>query len=124
MYKLPIEFVQGNLTAKVSNKNRHGEYVVKFYENGKHLKDADYFTADKDDAISTAKVELKRMNEVNNRPVFKDEEVISKTVVLAQVSLKLKTDVIKHIQATIQNSVESNLYGRKENGFIIFEVDE
>lgn len=63
MYKLPIEFAYGNLTAKVSKRNRHGEYVVKFYENGKHLKDADYFATEKDDAINTAKYSLKSMYE-------------------------------------------------------------
>lgn len=63
MYKLPIEFAYGNLTAKVSKRNRHGEYVVKFYENGNHLKDADYFDTEKDDAINIAKYSLKSMYE-------------------------------------------------------------
>lgn len=41
--------------AKVYYDSEWQEYVVKFYEGGKYIPEADYFTDDKDDAIGTAK---------------------------------------------------------------------
>lgn len=43
-------------------KNEWGEYHVKFRVNGERKPEWDYFTDDKQDAISTAKV-IERMNE-------------------------------------------------------------
>jgi hypothetical protein len=37
-----------------------GEYVVKFFKDGKHMTEADYYTDDKSDALMTAKSEMKR----------------------------------------------------------------
>ena len=41
-------------TTKVA-RNRYGEFVVKFFEGGVHLKEADYFAADREDADGTAR---------------------------------------------------------------------
>lgn len=40
--------------AKVYRDTELQEYVVKFYNNNVYQKNADYFTPDKDDAVSTA----------------------------------------------------------------------
>jgi hypothetical protein len=45
----------GNRTAKVYKCSETGEHVTKFFKDGKHQKDADYFTDDKADAQGTAK---------------------------------------------------------------------
>lgn len=42
-----------NKSAKVYKQD--GEFLVKFFVDGKHLKDADYETNDKSDAQGTAK---------------------------------------------------------------------
>jgi len=44
-------------TARIFFNKDLGEYTVKFYQNGKHMADADYFTDDKEDARGTAKAE-------------------------------------------------------------------
>lgn len=56
------EFQNGIHKATVHKDSDTGEYKVKFHTNGKHLKDADYFTDEKDDAIGTAKDEIIRMH--------------------------------------------------------------
>lgn len=43
-------------TALVYYDPDFSEFVVKFYKNKIRLKDADYFTSDENDALSTAKV--------------------------------------------------------------------
>jgi len=53
---------QGNKSYKIYKDLEWGEYRVKFYENGKHLVDADYHTDDMQDAIATALRHFK-MNE-------------------------------------------------------------
>lgn len=49
------------MSAKVC-RAQPDEYVVKFYSNGKHLTDANYFTDDKEDAINTAKYVVDNQN--------------------------------------------------------------
>ena len=61
--RLKATYHHGNNTAKVYHDNEWGEHRVKFYEGGKHQKNADYHTDDKDDAHATAKLQLKKMNE-------------------------------------------------------------
>jgi hypothetical protein len=51
----------GNHCAKVYKNSDLGEHQVKFFTNGKYHTDADYYTDDKDDAHSTAKHQLKTM---------------------------------------------------------------
>jgi hypothetical protein len=53
----------GKKTAKVYKDSETGEFVVKFYVDGKYQKDADYHTDDKQDAMDTAKAETKKANE-------------------------------------------------------------
>lgn len=43
--------------AKVLFDSDLGEYCVKFYRHAQHVKEADYFTNDKADAIRTAQTE-------------------------------------------------------------------
>lgn len=45
-------------SAKVYRDADMGEYVVKFYLEGLHLKRADYFTGDRADALGTACVQI------------------------------------------------------------------
>lgn len=68
-------------TAKVYKDADWEEYVVKFYENGVHLKDADYSTGDKTDAIQTAEHEAaKKIEEgLRNRDDIGDDEVYATT---------------------------------------------
>lgn len=49
--------------AKVYRDSEFDEHRVKFFKDGKHLKNADYHTDNVEDAHGTAKAELKRMNE-------------------------------------------------------------
>lgn len=52
----------GKHIAKVYKDSDLGEHRVKFYSDGKHHKDADYFTDDKEDAHGTARAILSKMN--------------------------------------------------------------
>lgn len=57
-----VTFTLGQNRAIVTRKpNEFGEYVVKFYRHATYQREADYFTNDYDDAISTAKTCLERM---------------------------------------------------------------
>lgn len=58
------EFESGTHKATIHKDTDTGEYKVKFHTDGKHLKDADYFTDEKDDAIGTAKHQIEKMNKV------------------------------------------------------------
>jgi hypothetical protein len=54
-------------SAKVARRpNEFGEWVVTFFENGKHMKNADYFATDKEEAEGTARLSLKQMNDKEN----------------------------------------------------------
>jgi hypothetical protein len=55
------QFENGIHKATVHKDSDTGEYQVKFHTNGKHLKDVDYFTDEKDDAIGTAKHQISKM---------------------------------------------------------------
>lgn len=44
-------------------RNEYGEYVVRLYDGSRHLREADYFTDDKADAIGTGEAELERMHD-------------------------------------------------------------
>lgn len=46
-------------TAKVYFNSEDSEYVVKFFDGGKHNPDEDYYTDDKHDAVSTANTYVK-----------------------------------------------------------------
>jgi hypothetical protein len=63
--------------AKVYKDSEYGEYRVKYFNNGKHLPDADSFHDDAEDAHGTAKAELKRMNKTQKEEaeIFSDEEL-------------------------------------------------
>ncbi len=51
--------------AKIYFNAEYAEYVARFYDdNGVHIKAADYFTDDKEDAINTAHLELNRQSEL------------------------------------------------------------
>lgn len=49
------------IRADVTGPDSFGEYKTKFFVNGIHQKDADYFTDDKSDATGTAQAEIRRM---------------------------------------------------------------
>lgn len=48
-------FTLDNKKAVVYLDSDEGEFIVKFFTDGKHNEDADYFTDDKHDAVTTAK---------------------------------------------------------------------
>lgn len=48
-------------TAKVYRDAANDEFVTKFYINGKHNQNADYFSKDKADAIDTAEWHINRI---------------------------------------------------------------
>ena len=55
-------------SARIMFNRELGEYTVKFYLNGKHLADADYYTDDREDARQTAKEGCtKRISERDDR---------------------------------------------------------
>lgn len=62
-------YEQGRHKAVIHKDSDTGEYQVKFHTDGKHLKDADYFTDDKSDGISTAETEVNRMHEKDGKKV-------------------------------------------------------
>lgn len=47
--------------ARVLLDSEGEEFTVKFYQEGKFLKDANYYTEDESDAKGTAQLELSRM---------------------------------------------------------------
>jgi hypothetical protein len=63
---------QGNKSYKIYKDLEWGEYRVKFYENGKHLVDADHHTDDMQDAISTAQRHFKMNESKKAKPDFLD----------------------------------------------------
>lgn len=50
--------------ARVMRDTETEEFVVKFYDRGQFLKNANYYTDDEGDAIGTARAELSRMSGV------------------------------------------------------------
>ena len=49
-------------------RNVHGEYVVRIFHKGKHLKALDYFTPDKDDAGATADLMIAQAMRTHKNP--------------------------------------------------------
>lgn len=59
--------------AKVYKDSDTGEFVVKFWENGKYNKNADAFETDRDGAVGTANAVLKKLDEsTEGAPAKKD----------------------------------------------------
>lgn len=50
----------GKYSAKVYRDAEWNEYRVKFFINGNHITEADYFDSNKEDAINTATSEVNR----------------------------------------------------------------
>ncbi len=67
----------GAKTAKVYRDTDTDEYVVKFFVDGKHQPQADYFTDDKQDAMNTARAEVNRsrMESVKEADDFDTDEI-------------------------------------------------
>lgn len=65
---------QGNKSYKIYKDLEWGEFRVKFYENGKHLVDADYHTDDMQDAIGTAQRHLRTNTLEAKKTVKKDDK--------------------------------------------------
>ena len=55
-------YSKGRHQATTYKDSDTGEYRVKFMSDGKHLKDADYFTSDKEDAAGTAKHQVEQLH--------------------------------------------------------------
>lgn len=53
--RLIAEIPGARVSAKVYRDAEWGEYRVRFYALGTHLRDADYHTDDREDAMSTAR---------------------------------------------------------------------
>ena len=66
------EEAQGK-TARIFFNRDLNEYTVKFYQNGQHLPDADYFTDDVEDARGTAKAQTQQ-EELSERDDREDDE--------------------------------------------------
>lgn len=62
-------YEQGRHKAVIHKDSDTGEYCVKFHTDGKHLKDADYFTDDKIDGISTAEHQINQLHEKDGKKV-------------------------------------------------------
>ena len=54
----------GGTFARIMRDTETDEFVVKFYDRGQFLKNANYYTNDEGDAIGTARAELSRMGGV------------------------------------------------------------
>ena len=78
------EDAQGK-TARIFFNKDLGEYTVRFYQNGKHMADADYFTDDKEDARSTAKASCEEQGE---------EEVTERSTSMYNEAKKAKPDFL------------------------------
>lgn len=61
MSKLVKRLESGSHSATVHGPNHDHEFRVRFFHDGEHFEESDYFTDDKADAISTARYELDRM---------------------------------------------------------------
>ena len=77
------EDAQGK-TARIFFNKDLGEYTVRFYQNGKHMADADYFTDDKEDARATAKASC----------ATDDEEVTERSTSMYNEAKKAKPDFL------------------------------
>lgn len=55
MAKRIATFESGRHSATVHARNSFGEFGVRFYVEGVHAEDSDYFTEDKQDALATAR---------------------------------------------------------------------
>lgn len=62
-------YEQGRHKATIHKDSDTGEYQVKFHTDGKHLKDADYFTDDKSDGITTAETQINKLHEKDGKKV-------------------------------------------------------
>ena len=61
--KIAERFSNGHgLMTKIYYNAWTGEFITKFYRGGQHLPNADYFTNNREDAITTAEAELQRMS--------------------------------------------------------------
>jgi hypothetical protein len=78
------EDAQGK-TARIFHNKDLGEYTVRFYQNGKHIADADYFTDDKEDARSTAKASCEEQG---------DEAVTERSTSMYNEAKKAKPDFL------------------------------
>ena len=54
------EFTNGAQVAKVYKNAETGEFIARFFNDGRYLEAADYFTNDKADALATAQSEIAR----------------------------------------------------------------
>jgi hypothetical protein len=50
------------ITARVFHSAEYEEYTVRFYVGKDHLADLDYFTDEREDALCTARVQLKEID--------------------------------------------------------------
>jgi len=57
-----LESSYRNYTFKISFESDIEAYVLKFYKDGQHLKNADYYTDDKQDAIQTMQAGRNRVS--------------------------------------------------------------
>ena len=53
-----------NLEAKIFRDTDYNEFIVRFYKDNTLIKEADYFTDDREDAVGTAEAELKHMEKI------------------------------------------------------------
>lgn len=92
--KLTSTHENGSRSAKVYKDSETGEHVVKFYTDGKHHSEADYFGSDKEDAVGTAKHWINKVNESLNDDdyyqVHKDSKKITKHLGKRQVGFEHK----------------------------------
>ena len=56
------DYSNGRHKATTHKDSDTSEYQVKFHTDGKHLKNADYFTDDKSDASDTAKSQIDKLH--------------------------------------------------------------
>lgn len=61
--RLITKVTQGIYSAAIRYNSSLREYVVKFYVDGVHQVDADYFTDSKEDAIGTAEHQVNLLKE-------------------------------------------------------------
>ena len=102
------DYCCGRHKATTHKDSETGEYQVKFHTDGKHAKDADYFTDDKEDAAGTAKKQVDAMHAKDSKSV---DESIGKTFYM----MTDKDGKMPWLSSTLPKNTDKHAYTKYEN---------
>lgn len=117
--KLIATHSNGNDHAKVYRNSEYNEYQVKYHKNGKHLKNADSFHDDKEDAHATAKHQVANLKEEvieegKSTPVYENGKLVGHKGKVNNGKGEL-VDVFVPVNSDIPDTKEITPHGGKTN---------